>query len=134
MREKFVRFMQGRYGERGADEFSRFIAGVALVAAVLSLLIRNSVWSYLVLLLLVYYYYRLFSRNYSKRYAENQKFLTLKNKFTYKFSQQKSEMAQRKTHHIYRCPSCRQKIRVPKGKGKIIVTCPKCRTEFQKKS
>ena len=76
----------------------------------------------------------MFSRNIPKRYAENQKFLTLKTKFLYKLSQQKNEVAQKKTHHIYKCPGCGQKIRVPRGKGMIIVTCPKCKKEFKKRS
>jgi|GEM_PF-2349 len=29
------------------------------------------------------------------------------------------------------CPSCRQQVRVPAGKGKIMVTCPKCGTRFE---
>ena len=50
------------------------------------------------------------------------------------FSTQKNLLAQRKTHQIYKCPTCRQKIRVPKGKGKIEIRCPKCQTRFIKKS
>ena len=38
-----------------------------------------------------------------------------------------------KNYRFYKCPQCKQKVRVPKGRGKICITCPKCRTEFVKK-
>ncbi len=131
MRDKFQRFMQGRYG---ADELSRFLTTLGLILIVVNLFFRNVILSYVVLAILIYCYYRMFSRNYSRRYAENQKYLTWRNRLKSGPSRWRSEMEQRKIYHIYRCPSCRQKIRVPKGKGKIIVTCPKCHTEFQRKS
>lgn len=131
MREKFQRFMQGRYG---ADQLSRFLTSVGLVLIIINLFVRSNIIVYLVLALLVYCYYRMFSRDYNRRYGENQKFLTWQNRLKYKAGNWKSRMRERKIYHIYKCPSCGQKIRVPKGKGKIIVTCPKCRTEFQKRS
>ena len=33
-----------------------------------------------------------------------------------------------------RCGSCRQKVRVPRGKGRLRVTCPKCGTKFEVRS
>ena len=131
MREKLRRFMQGRYG---ADQLSRFLSLIGLVLIILNLFVHSNVITYLVMALLVYCYYRMFSRDYNRRYAENQKFLTWQNKVKYKVNNWKRNLTDRKTHHIYKCPSCGQKIRVPRGKGKIIVTCPKCRMEFQKKS
>ena len=40
----------------------------------------------------------------------------------------------RKKFRFFSCPNCRARVRVPKGKGKIIITCPMCRKEFIKKT
>ena len=32
---------------------------------------------------------------------------------------------------IVECPSCRQKLRVPRGKGILQVTCPKCQNQMK---
>ena len=46
----------------------------------------------------------------------------------------KKRWAQRSTYRFFKCPQCKQTVRVPKGRGKICITCPKCKTEFIKKS
>mgnify|MGYP001122250664 CR=1 FL=1 len=33
-----------------------------------------------------------------------------------------------------KCPGCGQKIRVPRGRGKIAIRCPKCNREFIRRS
>ena len=131
MREKIQRFMIGRYG---VDDLSKFLMGIALVLCVLDIFINNVFLSSWFIVIIVYVYYRMFSKNYNKRYQENIKFLQIKNKVVSKFNSEKSIMKQRKTHHIYKCPTCNQKIRIPKGKGRICITCPKCKTEFTKTS
>lgn len=35
---------------------------------------------------------------------------------------------------FFKCPACRQKIRVPRGKGRIEITCPRCGDRFIKKT
>lgn len=134
MRDKFFRFMQGRYG---VDQFSRFLLGVALVSIIISIFTRGYLGNLLNtigLLAIVYTYFRIFSRNIQKRYAENQKYLSITSKIRMRFNREKNIMAQRKTHHIYSCPGCGQKIRIPRGKGKIEIECPKCHTKFIKNS
>lgn len=131
MRQKFQQFMSGRYG---ADQLSRLLMVITLVVLVLSMF-RPLRFLYIVaMVLLVYTYFRMFSRNVEKRYAENQKYLNWKYRLVVKKDQRKKRWAQRKTYHFYKCPSCKQTVRVPRGKGKICITCPKCRTEFVKKS
>ena len=130
-RDKFANFMYGRYG---VDELSKFMLLVTFILCIVSMFVRTSIISLLILLLIVLTYFRMFSRNCSKRYQENLKFLKFKNKIGAKLDSQKWIMKQRQTHHIYRCPTCGQKIRIPKGKGRICITCPKCKTEFTKTS
>ncbi|MBQ8857346.1 MAG: hypothetical protein IJ024_04280 [Lachnospiraceae bacterium] len=131
MKEKFYRFMQGRYG---SDELSKFLVGVGMALIILNILTRNSIFNLLFWVCLIYSYFRMFSKNYSARYAENQKFLGMKNQLKYKWENHKKLREQKKIYHIYSCPYCKQKIRIPKGKGTIIVTCPKCKQEFGKRS
>ena len=131
MKEKLQRFMTGRYG---IDNLNRFLLICALVLCVTNMLFRSSILNTLILLVIVIMYVRMLSRNASKRYAENVKFLQLKEKVTGVFRKNKANMEDRKTNHIYACPSCKQKIRIPKGKGRICITCPKCHTQFERKS
>ena len=129
MREKFQRFMMGRYG---TDDLGKFTLYVAVVLYILNLFLRNRGVSSLITMAVLLGLYRMLSRDHGRRYQENIKFLNWKNKIISKFRRKKSDIEQRKTHHIYRCPTCRQKIRIPRGKGRICITCPKCKTEFTK--
>ena len=131
MRDKIYRFMQGRYG---TDDFYKFLFWVALLGIVINWFFKSQLLSFAVTLILVYAMYRVLSKNHSARYAENQRYLQATAKIRYWFDQQKKLMEERKYHHIYTCPKCRQKIRIPKGKGKIMIRCPKCHHEFQKRS
>lgn len=131
MKEKFIRFMYGRYG---MDSLGKFTIVAGLVTIFLSTFLR---WRFLPLLswiLIITAYYRMFSRNIYKRSAENQKYLQKTAKIRSFLASQKNIWSQRKTHHIYTCPSCKQKIRIPRGKGKIEIRCPKCGSTFIKKS
>lgn len=123
--------MSGRYG---VDELSRFLLYALLVLCIASLFFRNAVLNLLITAGMVYLYFRMFSRNYAKRYQENQWFLSKRDKLLNFFRREQNLAKQKKNFRIYTCPNCRQKIRIPKGHGKVQVTCPKCRTEFIKRS
>ena len=130
-REKLTTFMYGRYG---MDQLGKVLIYASLIFLVLSMIFRLNLFYFIDLLGLIYGYFRMFSKRVDKRYQENQKFMNWRYKMVCKISQFKSRMADRKTHRIFKCPNCSQKIRVPKGKGKICIKCPKCRIEFIKKT
>ena len=131
MREKFQHFMQGRYG---ADQLSRFLTTIGLVLIILNLFVRSNIIVYLVMAILVYCYYRMFSRDYNRRYAENQKFLQKWGPVSRRLHNAVLRFQDRKMHRYFKCPNCHKRLRVPKGRGKITITCPHCRTQFVRKS
>lgn len=131
MKEKIRQFMSGRYG---VDELTRFILLFDCLLMFVSFLIRSNILNFTCIIIIALCYLRMFSKNHSQRYKENQIYLKNYNKFTSKFSTSILNLKQRKFYHIYKCPSCHQKIRIPRGKGKISISCPQCKTEFIKHS
>ena len=131
MKRRFMEFMNGRYG---VDQLSRFMLGVAMVCLILNVFVRQQFVNMLVLVILGVCYFRMFSKNYTQRSAENRKYLEMTQGIRTWAGRQKNLAAQNRDFHIYKCPSCGQKIRIPRGKGKIMVKCPKCGHEFKKKS
>ena len=123
--------MIGRYG---VDELNRFLMGVTMVLIVLDLFIRSHFLYLLGALCLILCYYRMLSKNISRRFTENQKYLNLEFRVRESWKNLKFKIGEGRKYHIYKCPGCGQKIRIPRGKGKISIHCPKCNTDFIKHS
>jgi DNA-directed RNA polymerase subunit RPC12/RpoP len=121
------RMMTGRYG---ADQLGTFMLVLCLVLSFVPVLPVKIVSWVLILLVLL----RMFSKNVYRRRAENDRFLKIwypiKNWFVRLFRPRPDA----KTHKRFRCPKCRQELRVPRGKGKIVVTCPKCGHKMTKRT
>jgi len=138
----YNRLMAGRYG---SDQLNIGLIAAYFLLNVLANILWLPILSYLALALLIWAIYRIFSRNISRRYQENAVFLRYWNGFFQWFRTSSSRfenwrertlhrMNDKKTHRYYRCPNCKNTLRVPKGKGKIAITCPVCHTEFIKKT
>lgn len=117
--DKFRQFMYGRYG---SDKLNLLLLGVAiamLLASNFSKLYFLALFAYVPL---VWSIFRMYSRNIAKRQRENQKFLQF-------FKRLKDRQ-----NRYFSCPRCHQSVRVPKGKGKIMIKCPACGERFYKKT
>ncbi len=130
-RERLSKFMEGRYG--GNDTLNKWLLGAFLIFLLLAIILESGILNLLAIAALIYSYFRIFSRNISKRTAENQKFYEWTQPIRHIFTKN-ANGAKDRTHRIFQCPQCGQKVRVPKGRGKIQITCPKCRHEFTKRS
>lgn len=121
--DRFREFMIGRNGQ---DSLGIAMFAVGFVCLILSMIFGRFVWSslfnllsWLMLLLCIF---RMCSKNIAKRSAENRAFLNFCRPLT------------DRNHRYFRCPGCRQVVRVPRGRGKINITCPKCANKFIKKT
>lgn len=133
MRDKFIKFMYGRYG---VDEFGKYMLVTAIVLSLLGL-IFNGFWislacSLLSTVLMVYIIYRAFSKNINKRVLENHKFLKRTSKFRAWLKFCRTRYRDRKVYKYVKCPNCKNYSRVPKGKGKIKITCRVCKKQFDR--
>lgn len=130
MKEKLIRFMMGRYG---IDQLGQFLAVATFLLMVLGIFSHPIVY-YIGIGGMIYMYFRIFSKNRVKRSAENQWYLRKTYALRNWFDKKKRMWNLKKTHKVFKCPTCKQKIKVPKGRGKIEIRCTKCDTRFIKRS
>lgn len=92
MKEKLIRFMQGRYG---IDQLSKFLLITGLAVVLLSAFFGETAVSMLLYIfgwgVVIYCYFRIFSRNVQKRYAE-------KSGISYENIQDKKLVSESKKH------------------------------------
>ena len=123
MRRFLHKFMIGRYGP---DHLS-----VALIVLSLILSLLYSVIGYTPVLFISYFtfaltLFRMLSKNIIRRRAENDKFIKFWWPVKTKIKKFIQWIKDKRKYKYYKCPTCKTKLRVPKGKGKIKITCTKC--------
>lgn len=128
---KFQQMMRGRYGH--FDQLNRVFLCVSVAGMVLNIFLNLAVLRIITWLILILAYYRFFSKKIYLRSNENTKYLKLKNNVVNRFTKTKNKFDNRHTYQYFACPTCKQELRAPKGKGKIKVTCVKCQSQFVKK-
>jgi hypothetical protein len=114
--------MEGRYG---TDKLNTLILTVGLIVCLIGCFFSGLTSSLLTTVsysLMIWAIFRTFSRNTYKRYQENRKYLLF------------LERLKDRDHRYFKCPKCRQRVRVPRGKGKVAITCPRCKERFIRNS
>ena len=129
--QKLREFMYGRYG---TDQLSLALIGGGFVFYVLYVFTRSRLLYLISLVLYGIAVFRTLSKNTVKRRIENQKFMSLWYKLKNKWVGIRADFVERKTYKHFKCPACGQKIRIPRGRGKVEIRCPKCSHKFVKKA
>ncbi len=136
-----MNFLKGTYGV----DFLTLI--LLLLGSILNLFHFTSIIGIIITL---YAIYRPFSKKIYKRRNELNIFILYSNKFLSRFNKSlptnlpvydlnnlsyilntvKYKINEYGKFKIVKCPNCKQKLRLPRGKGNLIVTCKKCGRKF----
>ena len=130
MKEKFYRFMQGRYG---IDQLNSFLMIVCVICFIVNMFIGSIVLTFIPYGTWLFVIFRMFSKNIYARNRENDKYLNFFSPLS-RWLKLKLMSKQDPSNKYFSCPKCKQMVRVPKGHGTVVVTCPNCQNKFEKRT
>ena len=124
---KFNSFFKDSYGWD-------FLSKSVLILGLLLTFGRNTIGLGLGLVIIAWAIWRSFSKNKSNRYKELHIFENYLFIMRQKLNLYINKFKQYQNFKILKCPTCSQKLRIPRKKGKITITCKKCGKKFEGKS
>ena len=128
------RLMEWLRGRQGPDDLAVFSVNLAIVIVLVNVFARTGWLGWVGLALVAYAMFRIQSRNLGARARENEAFLRALGPARPWVQNPRAAWAELRAYKHVRCSSCRQRIRVPRGKGRLRVTCPRCKTKFEVRS
>lgn len=128
---RFKMFMNGRYG---TDQLSMAIIILGMLLTFIGDAFSSSILTLLSYIVFGLCIYRMLSKNIAARQQENYRFVKLWNPLYKALKTRASILKDINKYKYFKCPSCKQMLRAPRGKGKISVTCQKCKTKFNKQT
>ena len=131
LRMWFIRFMAGR---NGMDILAYHALWGSLILTVAGLFDPSGIVRLLSNVLMIYSCFRILSRNVAKRQAENLRYTQFYEKASKEVQQFFLRLKGMKTYKYFRCPGCRNRLRMKRGSGEKQITCPVCRHQFTKKA
>lgn len=131
LKDRLADWLQGR---NGSDELGTASLVVSLIFLLVNGLTHQRWLSAVSLAFAAYACWRVLSRQVAQRRAENQAFLQRTAPIVSWVKNPAAAVAEARAYKHLSCPSCHQRVRVPRGKGRLRVTCPSCRTKFETRS
>lgn len=125
------------YGRYGNDKLNQMLLIAACALALISIFLpwqARTIISFVTTAGIAFAIFRMFSRNTAARRIELNKYLSMESRVRAWFSKRGRGFKERKDFKHFTCPQCMQKLRVPRGKGKIRITCTRCGHRFETKS
>lgn len=124
-------FMAGRYG------LDRLGIGLIFISMMINTLARFSgiiALRVIAAAALIYALVRILSRRPVKRREQNYRFTRLWDITKTGVSEMLERRRQSDAYKFFVCPGCENRLRVPRGKGRVQITCPRCGQRFSKKT
>ena len=126
-----VGFMQGR---NGVDNLGWHALWAGLILSLVSSLIGSMLLSLIGNALYFYAIFRMLSRNVAKRQAENQRYVQFTSNWQKEVKQFFLRLKGTKEYKYFRCPSCKNRLRLRRGCGEKHITCPVCKHQFDQRA
>ncbi len=127
----FIRFMQGR---NGVDNLGYHAIWTALILSILDMFLRTGLLGFVSNVLYIYGIFRMLSRNVGKRQEENRRYVQFFEKTKKEVQQFFLRLKGMKTYKYFRCPGCKNRLRLKRGSGEKHITCPVCRHQFDQRA
>jgi len=131
IRQALRSFAAGRYGY---DELSKALFWTGMALYILGAVAGAPLLLVLGLAPYAWALTRMFSKDVSKRMAENRRYLTATGKLRTEARQAVLRQKDRKKHLYFRCPNCKKRLRLPRGVGEVTVNCNYCKHRFSKRA
>ena len=124
-------FMQGR---NGVDNISYHALWGGLILILLDNFIGTGLVGLLGSALYFYSFFRMLSRNVEKRQAENRRYVQFTANWKKEVKQFFLRLKGTKEYKYFRCPACKNRLRLRRGCGEKHITCPVCKHQFDQKA
>ena len=126
-----ARFMQGR---NGVDNLGYHALWAGLIISLVDTLIGLGILGLLGTALYIYAIFRMFSRNVEKRQEENRRYVHFTNNWQKEVKQFFLRLKGTKEYKYFRCPACKNRLRLRRGCGEKHITCPVCKHQFDQRA